>query len=265
MQCKDARDLLDSFLAEQLLVETNHELLRHLEGCPDCRAELEGRRRVRRGLKEAFARAADLQVRPAFVEQLSERLRAEALTTRPRSVPAWLAVAASLLLVAAAATYFLAGRGSNLARIAAGDHQNCAVKFALAERPISLAAAAARYDPAYARLQDTPPNEVPTEAGMLRVAERHSCVFDDRRFGHVVLRLDQHLVSLLMTSDDSRSASAGQASQLAWLPDVNGLSVASYHTPGHVVFIVSDLQGTSFRHVAEALATTRIAAIVHAF
>ena len=39
-----------------------------------------------------------------------------------------------------------------LARAAAGDHQNCAVRFNLAERPISLEAAGQRYGPPYGAL-----------------------------------------------------------------------------------------------------------------
>jgi len=40
MDCRDVRDLADSFLAEELLMETNLEMLQHLERCPSCRGEL---------------------------------------------------------------------------------------------------------------------------------------------------------------------------------------------------------------------------------
>jgi anti-sigma factor RsiW len=59
MQCRDVRELADSFLSEQLLVETNHELLRHLETCPDCRADIAVRRAIRDRLRAAFAQAGD--------------------------------------------------------------------------------------------------------------------------------------------------------------------------------------------------------------
>jgi anti-sigma factor RsiW len=261
MQCRDARELLDSFLAEELLVETNHELLRHLSGCPDCKADLEGRARIRSGLKQAFGRAVDLQMRPLFLDEVTARLRTSALRERRWWQSGWLmAAAASVLLGVAAGAYFLRPRVPEIAAQAAGDHQNCAVKFALAERPISLEEAAARFDPAYARLQTSPPDQVPTGAGTLHVADRHSCVFQNRRFGHVVLRLDRHLVSLLMTSDDSKGSSppAG-VQQLSPLPPVHGLSMASYRTPGHVVYIVSDLQEPAFGQVARSLGESRVA------
>ena len=40
MECRDVREMADSFVGEELLTETNHEILRHLETCPTCRADL---------------------------------------------------------------------------------------------------------------------------------------------------------------------------------------------------------------------------------
>jgi anti-sigma factor RsiW len=257
MQCRDARELLDSFLAEELLVETNHELLRHLQGCPDCKADLEARGRIRTGLKQAFARAAELQIRPEFVDEMAARLRTTALTGRSAwHIAPMLAAAAAVALIVASGAYLLRGRVPEIATQAAGDHQNCAVKFALAERPISLQEAAARFDPAYAALETSPPSEVRSAAGTLHVAERHSCVFANRRFGHVVLRLDQHIVSLLMTRDD-----AARAAGLQQLAPINGLSIASFRTADHVIYIVSDLPEPAFRDVAQSLAAARVAGI----
>ena len=256
MQCRDARELLDSFIGEELLVETNHELLQHLATCPDCSAELEGRRRMRSGLKQAFSGSMDLQMRPQFADELTARLR---VSTQPAARPAWqirwFAIAASLLVVVGAGTYALRTRISEVTHLAAGDHQNCAVKFALQEKPISLKEAAERYDATYAQLVTTPPDTVRTAAGILRIADRHSCVFGGRRFGHVVFRLDDHLVSVLVTQAEIAGASSKEdVRQLSWLPRMNGFGMASLHTTGHVVYIVSDLQDSEFRVVAQALA-----------
>jgi len=256
MQCRDARELLDSFIGEELLVETNHELLRHLATCPECSAELDGRRQIRSGLKQAFSRSAALQVRPEFANELATQLRTPSQSvSKPVWQARWFAIAASLLIVVGVGTYVLRTRISEATRLAAGDHQNCAVKFALQEKPISLKEAAERYDAAYMQLVTTPPDTVRTDAGMLRVADRHSCVFGGRRFGHVVFRLDDHLVSVLMTQDElTGTSSKNDVRQLSWLPRMNGLGMASLHTTGHVVYIVSDLQDSDFRVVAQALA-----------
>ena len=104
MQCRDVRELADSFLSEQLLVETNHELLRHLETCPDCRADIAGRRALRDGLRAAFARAEDLRPRPEFAAELLAKLRPARRASRSisrRSVlQSWWALAAGVVLAA---------------------------------------------------------------------------------------------------------------------------------------------------------------------
>lgn len=172
-----------------------------------------------------------------------------------------IAIAASLLIMAGGSAYLWRERISEVARLAAGDHQNCAVRFALREKPISLKEAAERFDPAYAQLSTTPPDTVRTTVGTLQVADRHSCVFDGRRFGHVVFTLDDHLVSVLMTRDDHEQSRSN--AELSWLPRINGLGMASLHTSGHVVYVVSDLGDSDFRVVAQALAqpASRLAAL----
>src|SRR5216684_1862406 len=53
--CEKIRGYLDSYISNELLVETNHEVLRHLESCPSCSAEAEARSRVKAQLKAAVA------------------------------------------------------------------------------------------------------------------------------------------------------------------------------------------------------------------
>jgi len=70
----------------------------------------------------------------------------------------------------------------------------------------------------------------------------------------VVFNVDDHLVSVLMTAGESSLAAAGAAANLALLPANDGLSIASLHVPGHVVFVISDLQSAAFQQVAQSLA-----------
>ena len=67
MECRDVRELADSFLSEQLLVETTHDILRHLSQCPSCRAEIESRRRLRTALRGAFERSPELRATPRSI------------------------------------------------------------------------------------------------------------------------------------------------------------------------------------------------------
>jgi hypothetical protein len=269
MQCREVRDLLDSFLGQELMVETNHELMRHLETCPDCRAELDARRQLRTVLRRAFTSTPALQPRSRFSADALARARTAQTRRTPWSqLATWGTVAASALLVASAALFVFEHRAGAIARDAVGDHRNCAIKFALAERPIPLGEAATRFDPIYSRLQDTPPDEMVTAAGPLRVVDRHSCVFAGRRFGHVVLRLDGSLVSVLLThsAESVTPGSNAAAPAPSWLPRIGGLQVGSFAVPGHLVFIVSDLPEDQFRTVARALTpplSSRLAILLH--
>lgn len=259
MQCREVRDLADSFLSEELLVETNHEVLRHLEACPACQAEIASHRELRGAMRRAFTGAEALRMRDEFPREVVSRLRSVAPGGPARRlVTRWSAVAASLAMVAGVGLFLLRGNLAAMARDAVGDHRNCAVQFRLAEKPISLEDAARRYDVAYRRLLDTPPAEMTTPVGLVRVVDRHSCVFAGRRFAHVVLQFQGQLVSLLVTADDGRltqrAAGADGKVQLAWLPVIDGFVVGSFRAPRHVAFVVSQLDSPGFRQLAQVLA-----------
>ena len=128
-------------------------------------------------------------------------------------------------------------------RGAAGDHQNCAVKFSLAEQPIPLDEAARRYDPAYATLAT-----MALPSGVAALA-RHSCVFEGRRFGHVVFRHADHVVSLLVTAGDGDASAAPTL-----VPTGGSLRVAAFDVGTHAVFVVSDLPEHDTLAVAQSLA-----------
>jgi hypothetical protein len=299
MECRRFRDIADSYLSEELLVETNHEVLRHLESCPTCRAELAARRQVRRVLRSAFARSEELQpaadltdrVRQFAQARLSETQPQPEAVTRGARVLRWMrrrpvsdrsanrrwtvrrwATAAVLVLAAGAAGAMVSqawgpigddlvsprsptgtptGRAlMEVAPFAAGDHRECALQ-GKPESWVALDEAGRRFDPVYAGLTDVVRRDrtIVKRTSIADVVDGHSCVFQGRRFGHVMLKHAGRLVSVLVTDFSVTQKSTGLARltgrdgsrRVAACSQNADFRVACFRAPHHAVFVVSDL------------------------
>lgn len=260
MNCRDVREMADSFLCEELLTETNHEILSHLDTCPSCRTEIDARRRLRSALRAAFERAPELQPSTDFKNSLRDHLRdASFRGARPWFLSrGWLALAAGIVLAVGLAGAVVLKRSAapaeTLARDAIGDHQYCALTFRLAEKPIPLEEAARKFDSAYRVLLGAPAEDTSTPDGSAHVLERHSCVYDARRFGHVVMKYRGRIVSLLMTANEGATGNTGEDA----IPHVigrpiNGLSVVAMNGSHHAILLVSDLGSAELSELSKSV------------
>jgi hypothetical protein len=289
MECRRFRDIADSYLSEELLVETNHDVLRHLETCPTCRAELAARRQVRRVLQAAFAHAEELQPAPDLTDRVRRfaqaRVAEAAPVTRRARVLRWVrrrvwtgqggarrwAVAAMLLLASGAAGAMVSqawgplsddsatrsptgtptGRAlMEVAPFAAGDHRECALQ-GRPESWVALDEASRRFDPVYAGLADVIRRDRTAikRSSIADVVDGHSCVFQGRRFGHVMLKHANRVVSVLVTNFSVAQKSNGLARltgrdgsrRVAACSQNADFRVACFRAPHHAVFVVSDL------------------------
>ena len=102
MHCRDFREVADSYLSDELLVETNHDAIAHFETCADCRRELAARRQLRTILRDSFTKAEELQMPDEFASRLHSELyaaatsRAMSLNMNPR---AWMIAAGVVVAV----------------------------------------------------------------------------------------------------------------------------------------------------------------------
>ncbi len=308
MHCRDFREMADSYLGDELLVETNHDVIRHLENCAACRRELAARRNLRATLRASFARAADLQMSDEFAGRLRNDLRATALRKASRHSlvarrSAWLAIAACLLIVGAfglreinrrlheqkspaqvantnhqplnsnlpraperaspstGATEAVGVAISELYESAVGDHRDCALDHRLAESPIDLKEAAHRYDPAYLNLAKIVMSQLGDFPGQIELVAAHSCVLEDRRFGHVILKHQGQLVSVLVTDLGQSKTSVGAGTPTGTIEPITcsqlkGFQVACFETARHAVLVVSDLPEEQNLTIARALASS---------
>ena len=286
VQCRDFREIADSYLSDELLIETNHDLLRHLEVCRLSR-ELAARRELRRKLREGFQHSDELQISDEFANTLKAQLRDVAMSRssflNARRV-AYVAIAASLIIAAAFVFRLVKQRWSQhppsaneavnsngntgsepdgirsavlnaaLAESAVGDHLDCALNHRLPEKPIPLEEAGRIYDRAYLDLISAVTSNDRLPAGV-EIVGGHSCVFKGRRFGHVVLKYHGRLISVLVTNIEKQESttSTGPEQQIA-SSYLDGYQLASFATGRHVVYVVSDLNNSENLSIARAVA-----------
>ena len=261
MECREVRQLAESFVTEQLLVETMQAVVAHRDRCPPCRAEIEGLRRLRAGLRAAFDASDDLRARPELAGAVRERLRSTpGRGARRTALSQWVAIAAMVTILAGGgfALRGWSGRGlTALLRAAAGDHQFCALTYKLTERPIPLAEAARRYGAVNAALETVQPSSAALSGGPVRVLERHSCLYDGRRFAHIVVGYKGRAVSILVAEKDTMRGALGPGPStgagVSAMPATAGFHVVAFRASGRMVFVVSALDAADVQEVAQAM------------
>jgi hypothetical protein len=129
------------------------------------------------------------------------------------------------------------------------------LKFRLVRTPVPLEDAADQFDAAYRLLLTAPPDAIDTDAGQVRVTERHACAFGARRFGHVVMEYRGHVVSLLMTARDA-VADARDAVPHVIGGRTSGLSVVSVDGAGHAILLVGDVSAEELTVLSRTLSVS---------
>lgn len=284
MDCRNFKEMLDSYLCQELAVETNHAMLSHAEHCPPCRLELASRR----NLREALRRACDGdRMRDEACQRLRALLRAEAASKEtpnsafagwreqlagffklPFAAPVTAMVAILILFAGAFTVYRLQeeGRGTRLAALqlsdalmtdAADDHRMC-VPFVKPETlSDGMPDTVRTFDEACVGLEKV----LADDANGLQLCSAHVCgLKDGRRFAHLIYKHDQEMVSLLVTPRDEKAMKIGQ------LPDLDSwqagfqesrreeLAIGAYQTAKRIVLVVSRLPENENEKLARMLA-----------
>jgi hypothetical protein len=236
-ECQDVRELMDSYLSEELSVETNHRVLRHLGTCQACSSELTRRQRVRSLLAQSLHHPLD-------VDGVRLRVR-NAVEREQRSwgrVARWLGAAAALFVAIAVATWV--GRPVDAAAYddSAGDHIACALTYP----------EGATYDPAPATGGLAAPFERMTEAiglshGAYHVIDAHMCPYQGRHYAHVVIRGPGQTLSIFaepalrgaLPSTSSPTTLGGDTLDVHSTTTM-GYQISAVETRDHQVFLVSN-------------------------
>ncbi len=272
--CRKIQAHFDAYMDNELLVETNREVLEHLESCPGCSTVLEDRIRLRSALHRAGSRVA---VPGALGD--SVRASLSKASTAP-AWPRWAAAAAAAAVVlalgltstgllrqpavpAAGSTRPQALLVDELQRALApgvDNHLYCTIEHGFDERSFTSDEMKTAIGAGYTELVSLVEADAPPEY-TLTVA--HHCSTDGRRFIHLVLQGNGTAVSLAVTT---KGGTAFPRRELAEVLDefefplyanqVRGYEVAGFESRNHYTFVVSDLTRSENVRIATALASS---------
>jgi anti-sigma factor RsiW len=235
LDCQHVRDVMDSYLCEELSVETNHGVLRHVAECRACAAELKRRQRLRALLSETLDVAAD-----------AEGVRARITHAVDRERRSWVRVArlgaVAAALVAAVAVANWAGRRVDAAAYddSAEDHVACALTYPEGTEYDKERAARNLVSP-YEHIVDA----VGRSHGAYQVIDAHMCPYKGRNYAHVVIRGDSQTLSLFVDRAERGALPDTPTTVLAGdTLDVHatmrlGYQIAAVATRDHRLFLVS--------------------------
>lgn len=267
-QCKKIRSYLDSYLSNELMVETNHEVLKHLDGCQACADALASRSRVKQVLRQAVMQ----DEAPAGLRyRIQKDIRKSA---EPVRWGQWVLVAAAavvLMVGAIGVVRFAGSRGAQprneraesaqtaeLLTIGLNDHSFCAIDHNLASRRFTREEMSQKMGPEFAGLVDLVEQKAP---GEYDVVVGHRCRFAGRPFIHLILRNQETVISLAITKKNGENfpadaaASALQASGvLLYESRIQNFEVTGFETRDYLAFVVSNLPKEENVRIASNLA-----------
>lgn len=257
MQCREFSEISESYLSDELLVETNIQVFRHLENCPKCRQKFRSKRELRQKVKNAVRNADEFQINPIFANRLRANLKEMDLKQNSWS-KSWFApkflipVMATFLIALTLGFVFLNSTNKNsniaylpesitngltqLSLLAAGNHKDCALEKlkkweAMSKQDYSEKAA-------FSEMVEKPLQAKFSESvEMLHV---HDCIYEGKEFTHVILRKDGHIMSVFVDKSDSMPANVSTTAQIMCEKE-NGLQVATFLKNNQAIFVISDL------------------------
>jgi hypothetical protein len=273
------RGYFDSYLDNELLVETNHELLRHIESCPECAQLLEERARIKKAVRGAVLKEQPpAELLASIQKTIRETDRGGRLYT---GLSRWSLAIAALLVLAVAGLYTwqtvrtstirisvlesISAEARELMKIGLADHVHCTLELGKWKEFISFehmkeATGRAALGPQFIGLvpittQKLGPN--------FQFIQGHRCTINGRDYVHLIATGQNGAILSLVITERKKdeaftSAGARASSNTSGLPiyrdSQEQLEIAGFETGRFLVFVVSNLDRSINLSVASNLA-----------
>jgi hypothetical protein len=251
---------MDAYIDNELLVETNVDVLQHIQECRPCADELNARTALRNRVRAA---GQTEMVTPEFRVRVQQAVREEARPKRSRlwvqSVMAIAATGIAGVLISYQLGYLrwtaqsreafissISQRVSYTMRIGLGDHVHCAVFRKYPKEIPSAEQMTHDLGPEYKDLLPIVRNAVPNE---YTIVMAHQCQYHGRHFVHVALRGRSGLASLVITkrsegeafTRDTLVPALAHSNPALYQASVSRFALNSFETRAHLVYFISDL------------------------
>lgn len=288
MRCRDFHEIADSYLSGELLVETNHEVFRHLESCENCRTELAVRRELRSQLRSAVMNFPESKINPVFAARLRADLRRD-FSPQSNRKRFWRGAFAVKTLATTTAVLFVVvligfaslatqktpehvpGLASNLPQPepaktdvlrtiwreislqAIGDHKHCALENMAYWEKIS-----SEHSIQKANFRENILSRAEREfSEKIELLHVHDCEYEGRIFRHAVMKIGRRVVSVLLTESEiaggADKSNQNQPDSTIVCQKQTGFQVASFAGNNRAVFVISDMSETENLSLARSL------------
>jgi hypothetical protein len=274
--CDKTLKYLDSHVSDELPVEANHEVLRHLEICPACAAELENRARIRVRLKAAVKSQLVPPELPARIREQMWEGRSGSWFTVGQGRWA-VAIAASMVVCAGVWMNYSPGRmpdipdrstqsayiervSSGLAavlRLGLGDHIHCSIFRRYPHAPPPVEKMETDLGPSYKGLLPVVRATIPE---CYRLIMGHQCSYAGRKYIHLTFGKGGGLLSLVVARKNPGESLGGMpaAAEPSGIPIYQSAAgryeVAGFEAGNFLAYVVSDLSGKTNLQIASNVA-----------
>ena len=278
--CEKIRKYLDSYISNELLIETNHEVLRHVESCPACANELEARTQLRTRLRAAVNAQS---VPPELQARIREKIRTDQSSSwfaagwLTSGWPRWAVAMATVVICAGVwlnyspekmpgltdrpgQNVYIQKVSATLAavlKVGLGDHIHCSIFRKYPKDPPPVEKMEADLGASYKGLLPVVRAAVPDG---YRVIMAHQCGYAGRHFIHLTLEKDGDLLSLVVArrKDGESLGALAPALETSGVPVYQSAAtryqVAGFESGDFLAYVVSDLKSKANLHIAANLA-----------
>ncbi|HKX83384.1 MAG TPA: hypothetical protein VJL58_04110 [Pyrinomonadaceae bacterium] len=256
MDCKEFSEISEAYLSDELLVETNIQVFRHLESCRKCRDYFAASRRIRQQMRSSVRDAPEFQIDPAFASRLTVELKGiaigdsawEKLFTPKVLIPFF----AGVLIIAVfglSSIYSPFNVGillsdkpviegvAELLSDVVGHHRTCAIEKLKIWEQVS------QQDPAKESIYKATIVEPLRKdvSDRIRLLHTDDCVFEGQPFVHVILKDGETVISVFFAKSDLLPGNTKPGTDSIMTERENGFQVAVFQRNAQTFFVVSDL------------------------